>query len=103
MRSHYHDGHLLAVSSAVSITDPTTVIVAGRTAEIHAEKILADIPDGGVILWCTPPHNSFVGELLVRRLFTDGDDLQWGPPLSIEDRPGIDARIGDLSRKLGSA
>lgn len=103
MKRHILDGVLLAVSSAVMVDTPSTVIVAGRSAETQAEKILADAPDGDVILWCTPAHNSLSGELIVRRLFTGGATLDWGPPLSITDRPEIDAVIEDLSRELGDA
>lgn len=103
MTRHIHDGHLLAVSGSIPGARPVTVVVAGNSAETQAEKLLADIRSPHPILWCTPAHNSLTSELMVRRLFTESATLEWGPPLSISDRPEIATLIEDLSRDLGEA
>lgn len=97
---HEHNGQLLAVSGSIP---GATVIVAGTMAETQAEMILADIPTTETILWCTPPHGSVTGKRLIRRLFNDGPTLEWGPPLVIMDRPGLEVVIYALARELGDA
>ena len=103
MKRHIYEGSLIAVSGSVPGDEPVTLVMAGRTADTQADTIQSGIGPDHVILWCTPAHNSLTGELLLRRLFTDGLALEWGPPLSILDRPEVEAVIKDLSCVLGEA
>ena len=84
------------------------VISAGLEGEVHAEQILAaaltghglTLAQAPVVIWSTPAASSVNGAPLLRRLFLDEVNLEWGPDVAFTDAPEIHAAAARCNADL---
>ncbi|QMV00848.1 hypothetical protein GHV40_04800 [Devosia sp. D6-9] len=87
------------------------VISAGLEGEANAEQILNAVLTGHgltlaqqpVVLWSTPAEFSVTGTALLRRLFFDDVNLEWGPDLAFTDAPEIHVAATRCNAELQAA
>ena len=87
------------------------VISAGLEGEANAEQVLNTVLAGHgltlaqapTILWSTPTEHSVAGTPLLRRLFLDETNLEWGRNLAFTDAPEIHEAASRCNAELKAA
>jgi len=103
---------VLAASEVIDLDSSTAIVIASSVnGEGNAELITAAAreqhsiasTDEVIVFWSTPAFASVTDKALLRRLFTHGSSLEWGPDLLLTDAPQVHAAAERCNAEVEAA